>query len=330
MGFWSEYYSTLLKGLTATTWKEKSEARRLVKSLKKEDHELYKKIREEVTTHHVTGALKDLERFITEVRKSAEIAEKFIFNALTQDRQILQAEKDILNALKELSQKAAKTRNSVIKKLERELALCIYQGSKDAEVEERGEYKIVMEILDEAHKGHKDWMEKIRMAFQDKQNQSYLTRWAIRGEITRETRDIKALKKVAKDIKKLVAKIQNEKKSDSKKQDYWIQQTLGYDYEQVNVALKDAFYQSYLIKKRDLLMFLKILFNLHTLRTWLLKWVEEHNLPRTNVDNIVNKIEGLEESIAKHFQPIAQGFRIVISSVNKIEKLALDEANAIS
>ena len=139
MGFWSKYYSTLLKGLTATTWKEKSEARRLVKSLKKEDHELYVKIRDKVATHHVTAALEDLKHFLTQVRKSAEVAEKFIFNAITQDRQLLQAEKEILNALKEVSQKTAKTKNNVIKKLERELALSISQGSKEAEGDERGE-----------------------------------------------------------------------------------------------------------------------------------------------------------------------------------------------
>ena len=48
MGFWAKYYSTLLKGLTATSWKERSEAKRLVRGLKREDHELYVKIREEV------------------------------------------------------------------------------------------------------------------------------------------------------------------------------------------------------------------------------------------------------------------------------------------
>ena len=327
MGFWTEYYSTLLKGLTATSWKERSEAKRLVRGLKREDHELYVKIREEVGEHRVTAALKDLEHFITQVRKSAEVAEKLIFNAITQDNQILKAEKEILDALKELSRITANSNNKVLRKLERELAISIYQGSKDAEGEERGEYKIVMEILDEVHKHHKDWMENIRTAFQDKDNQSYLARWAIRGEISRETRDIKALKKVAKDIKALTAKIKAQKASG--KLDHWIQQSLEEDYLIVRDSLKDAFYESYLIKKRDLLMFLKILFNLHTLREWLLDWVTKHNLPRTNVDNLIEEIIGLEDNIAKHMQPIAQGFRIIINATDKIQNLALQETEEL-
>lgn len=327
MGFWAKYYSTLLKGLTATSWKERSEAKRLVRGLKRQDHELYVKIREEVGEHRVTAALKDLEHFITQVRKSAEVAEKFIFNALTQDRQILQTEKEILDALKELSKVTANSKNKVLGKLEHEMALSIYQGSKDAEIEERGEYKIVMEILDEVHRHHKDWMEKIRTVFQDKDNQSYLARWAIRGEVLRETRDIRALKGVAKNIKTLTAKIKAQKATG--KLDHWIQQNLEEDYLIVRDSLKDAFYESYLIKKRDLLMFLKILFNLHTLREWLEDWVGKHNLPRANVDNLIEEIKGLEDNIAKHIQPIAQGFRIIINATDKIENLALQESQGL-
>ena len=73
------------------------------------------------------------------------------------------------------------------------------------------------------------------------------------------------------------------------------------------------------------LMFLKILFNLHNLRKFLERWVKESNLPRSNVGGLINKIVALENDVAKHFQPIAQGFRIIISSVNKIEKLAEQE-----
>ena len=67
MGFWSEYYSTLFKGLAATSWKEKVEARRLVKGLHKEDHKLYVEIRAKVAEHRVTSALRELERYIKDV-----------------------------------------------------------------------------------------------------------------------------------------------------------------------------------------------------------------------------------------------------------------------
>ncbi len=328
-GFWAKYYSTLFKGLTATSWKEKREISKLVKSLHKEDHELYVEIRAKVAEHRVTSVLRELEHFIKEVRKSAKVAEEFIFNAITQDQQIIRAEQDILNALKEISEEVKRNpKNQVLRKVERSLAIYIYQGTKDAEGGDRNEYKIAMEILDEVHKHHKDWMEKIRTMFQVKDTQNLLSRWVIRGEVTREKRDIQVLRKIAKDIKSLAAKVKNQK--DSKRAGDMLEEGLTKDYELLTEALKDAFYESYLIKKRDLLMFLKILFNLHNLRQFLERVVKEHNLPKSNVNNLIEKIMALEEDIAKHFQPIAQGFRIIIHSINNIEKLALEEYEEMS
>ncbi|MBI4451844.1 hypothetical protein HY637_00300 [Candidatus Woesearchaeota archaeon] len=323
-GFWAKYYSTIFKGLTATSWKEKREISKLVKGLHKEDHELYVEIRDKVAEHRVTSALHELENFIKKVRKSAKIAEEFIFNAITQDQQIIKAEQCILDALKELSQEVRKNpKNQVLRKIERSLAIYIYQGTKDAEGGDRDEYKIVMEVLDEVHKHHKDWMEKIRTMFQVKDAQNLLARWIIRAEISREKRDIQALRKIAKDIKSLAVKVKNQPWTKGKAER--IDESLENDYKLLTDALKDAFYESYLIKKRDLLMFLKILFNLHNLRQFLERWTKDNDLPRSNVGGLINKIMALEEDIAKHFQPIAQGFRIIIHSINNIEKLALEE-----
>lgn len=322
VGYLTKKFSTLLRGLTATSWKEKIEVRRLVRLLKKQDHDLYKKIREKVAEHRVTAALEDLNALIEEIRKSAENAEKLIFNVLTVDEQITKAEKDILNALKELSRKTGK--NIVLKKLERELALSIYEGTKLAEAEEREEYRQVLLVLDEAQQHHKAFMESIRLMFQKENTQTILSRWVIRGEITRERRDIQALLQLAKGIRNLTTRIKSE--TASKKDEELIRRTLEKDYLIIRNSLKDAFYQSFLIKKRDLLMVLKILFNLHNLRQFLTRWAEEHNLPYANVQHLIEEIKSLEDSIAKEFRPIAQGFRRIITEIQDLEKLALQEA----
>ena len=324
MGFWAEYYSTLFKGLTATSWKEKVEARRLVRGLKKEDHELFDTIRQEVEEHRVTRALRDLNKIVPQINKTAEIAEKLIFNEITQERQAINAEKSILEALKKLSDvAAANPKNQVIKKIERELAISVYQGSKDAESEDRKEYKIVMEILDESHLHHKDWMEKIRLMFQKEDKQSILTRWALRSEIADEKRDIKMLRRVAEDILDLIPKVKAQK--DSKKAGDLLESTLAKDYEKVRVGVQDAFKNTYLIKKRVLLMFMKILFDLHTLQEMITKWAEESDLPRESSERLIEKVQKVEEDIAKHFQPLAQGFRILISAIDNIQNLASQE-----
>ena len=323
MGYLTKYYSTLAKGLIITSWKEKIEARRLVRGLKREDHKLYVEIRKKVAEHRVTSALEDLNALIKEIRKSAENAEKLIFNALTLDQQIIKAEKGILDALRELSRKAG--RNKVLKDLERELAISIYEGTKLAEAQEREEYKQVLLILEESQQHHKAFMESIRLRFQNEKAQTIFARWAVRAEITRERRDIQALQKLAQDIKTLVRRIKSE--TSSKKDEELIKRTLEKEYILVRDALKDAFYESFIIKKRDLLMVLKILFNLENLKKFLIDWAEEHDLPYANVQHLVKDIENLENTIAKEFQPIAQGFRIIINEVQGIEKVALQEAN---
>jgi len=328
MGFWAEYYSTLLKGVTATTWKEKIEARKLVKGLNKEDHQLFVTIRREVEEHKVTRALGDMEKFVPRIAHTADVAERLIFNAITQDRQIIKAENDILQALRELSEKVRNNpNNQVLRKVERELAISVYQGCKEADSEDREEYKIVLEILNESGKHHKFWMRKIRLAFQNEQNQNILARWVIRSEIVDETRNIKKLQRVAIDIRDLTKKVEAQK--DSKHQTDLLEKSLIRDYEEVRVAVQKAFKDSYLIKKRVLLMFLKILFDLHTLRQLIENWVSVHNLPEQSGKRLIEEVMGIEDKIAKHFKPLAQGFRIIIAAIDNIQNLALKVAHEV-
>ena len=314
MGYYTKYFSTVFRGLTMTSWKERVEARRLVKALKREDYLLYKKIVKKVEEHKVTSALEDLNAITKELRKSAENAEKLLFNQETVDIQILNAEKDILQALKELSKKTGS--NVVPHKLERELALSIYEGTRLAEAQDREEYKQILLIVNEADQHHKQFMEAIRLRFQEEGVQTILARFAIRAEISREKRDIQLLKKIARDIRALIAKI----KTMSKKDEEEVRKTLEKDYLQIRDALKDAFYQSYMIKKRDTMMVLKILNNLNNLRNFLIRWAKEHDLPLASVQNLLNEITKLEISIAKEFKPIAQGMRIIIEETQRIEK----------
>lgn len=321
MGYYAKYFSTFFKGLTMTSWKERIEARNLIRELKEEDHLLYKQITEKVSEHRVTSALEDLKAIIKEIRKSAENAEKLLFNAETVDLQILKAEKDILKALKELSQKTGS--NVALHKLERELALSIYEGTKLAEAQDREEYKQILLIIDEADKGHKDFLEAIRLRFQEKDTQSILARFAIRMEISREKKDIQLLQAIAKDIRKLTTKIKSMKKKDEGE----VRHKLEVDYLKIRDALKDAFYQSYMIKKRDTMMVLKILFNMNNLREFLIKWAKEHNLPTASVQDLLNAISKIEQSIVKGFRPIAQGMRIIITQTQWIEKETIQQAH---
>ena len=66
MGFYTEYFSTLLKGLRITALKERIEVRRVVNNLKKADHLLYTSLWEDVEKKHkVTKALKEEKKFLS-------------------------------------------------------------------------------------------------------------------------------------------------------------------------------------------------------------------------------------------------------------------------
>ena len=325
MGYYSKYFSTLLKGLTATSWKERIEARKLIRYLKNQDNDLYKKIKKKVSEHRVTSALEDLRRFIKEVAKAAENAEKLLFNVITTEQQAAKAEQDIIKALDGLSQKTKG--NKTLVALERELALSIYDGCKVAEGEEREEYKMVMQVIEESSMHHKDFMEALRLRFQKESSQTILTKFAIRGEIRREKNDIRMMQKIAADIREMTNKIHGDHAS--KNDEEYIKKHLEEDYLKLRDTVKDVFYQSYLIKKRDLFMVLKILFNLHTLREWLTDWAHKHDLPLSSVMDVLKQIKSLEEKIAKEFQPIAQGFRIMISAIDGIQAQALGEAKQL-
>ena len=170
---------------------------------------------------------------------------------------------------------------------------------------------------------HKNFLEAIRLRFQKEDVQTILARFAIRMEISREKSDIKILQSVAYDIKKLTNKIKSMNKKDEEK----VRRDLESEYLKVRDALKDAFYQSYMIKKRDTMMVLKILYNLNNLREFLTKWAKDHNLPMSSVKNLQDEIFKIEKSIAKEFQVIAQGMRIIIAEIQWIEKETLQQAH---
>jgi hypothetical protein len=325
MGWYTKYFSTLMKGLGATSLKERIEARRLVRYLKNQDNDLYKKVRKKIAEHRVTSAIKDLEKLIKEVAKAAENAEKLIFNVITTEQKIVEAEQEILKALLDISKKAKG--NKSIALMEREMAMVIFNSSKEADSEEREEYKLIIQIINESHLKNKQFMEALRLRFQRESAQTILTKFAIRAEIRKEKVDIRQLQRIGNDIRRMVKKVHGDILS--KDDESYMSKILEKDYMVLRNAAKDAFYQSYLIKKRDLLMMLKILFNLHNLRDWLAQWAHEHNLPMAEVIHLLDEIKGLEEKISKEFQPIAQGFRIMIHSIENIKNQALADANQI-
>src|SRR3989338_660958 len=200
MGFYTEYFSTLLKGLRITALKERIEVRRVINNLRKADHLLYKSLWDNVEKEHrVTEAIKEENKLIEKLKKSADNVYSLIFNLSTEDMQLLKVIEDILKELEAFSKSIGT--NAQLKKVERDIVLTIFQALKKAEDEEREEFKQVTTIINEAEeKTRNKFMANIRLAFQREEQQTILAKFAARAEIRKIKVDIIKLQKIPRVI----------------------------------------------------------------------------------------------------------------------------------
>src|SRR3989338_8413293 len=191
MGFYTKYFSTLLRGVRATAWKERIEAGRAVRKLRKSD-KLYQRASKLVKEHRVTSGMKKLKKTLDVLGVSAHNADNFIFNVLTEDKALVKTEQQILQALLELSQ-ITPNNNPTLKRLEKDLAMAVLEGTKYykfAEPGEREEYKQVLLILNEAKGNRNKFMAKLNLMFQKQDTVSMFSRFPMKSGASREKTDI--------------------------------------------------------------------------------------------------------------------------------------------
>ena len=325
MGFYTDYFSTLLKGIRITALKERIEIRRSINNLRKANHILYKSLFEDIEKgHRVTKAIKEEEKLIDELKKSADNTYSLIFNLSTEDLQLLKIIENILIEFKEFS-KSIRTQNPQLIKVERDLALTIFEVLKNAENEEREEFKQVMLVINESEeKNRNKFMANIRLAFQEEKEQTILAKFVARAEVRKAKVNILKLQQIPTKIKYLRMRIVRKQESAEK--------ALGEFYKNLqeiknysNVAFKELFY----IKKRTTLLTLKILLDLNNLREFNENWIGKSFMPKEPIEEKNKKISKIEESVSKHFHIIAQSFRIIISKIQKLSKEASSEASEL-
>src|SRR3989338_1706239 len=316
MGYYTEYFSTLLKGVRITALKERVEVRRLVNNLRKADNTLYKSLFEKVEkTHQVTEAIKEEEKLIRELNKSAENAYSLIFNLSTEDIQLLETVEKILKELETFSREMPQ--NAQLKKVERDFALTMYGALKKDQDEEGEDYKLVMLIINEAETNDpKKFMSAVRLALQKEDTQTMLAKFAARSEIRRVKVDILKLQQIPIKIKAIKQSFKKKGTTDN------IEKMIGELYgtiQEIRKYCNDAFFELFQIKKRDMLWVLKVLLDLHNLREANIKWARQHFIPNSAALEKNKEIKKLQADISKHFHTIAQAFKIIITKIQKLE-----------
>ncbi|MBI2107622.1 hypothetical protein HYT54_00700 [Candidatus Woesearchaeota archaeon] len=323
MGYYTQYFSTLLKGVWATAFKERREAKRAVANLKKAIPMLYGSLFKDIEEHRVTKALNLEQRLIKRLKASLENAYKLLFNEETQESSLLKAVGEIFEALHEFSMETDKRSVSLaemnqfdqIKRIRREMALAIYAGLKKGESEEREELKPVMLIINMSGSGFNKFMEAVRTAFKEKGVQSALTRFAMRREIGAVKGDINRLRGIKGDIIGLKNKIARGEKLEG------VVSKLSGEKDHLQY-INEAFYESYLLKKRDMLLVLKALYDLNMLKRFNDMWVGKSWMPQQAVLDRNEAIDEIERKVSQEFHVIAQAFRIMIDKTERLEKVA--------
>ena len=327
-GFWTKYFSTILKGISALALKEKIEARRIVHKLKKSDKILYKKLVQDVEgDHRVSAAIKEETALLRNLGTSLNNAYSILFNISVEDLELIKIIEKILHELGELSKSLGGLRynlpkedNFKVNKLIKQLAANTLGALKKGEKANRKEYRQVMLIIAEAEeKDHEKFMANIRLAFQQEKSQSILANFVIRGQIRRAKYDIVALRRIPGKIRKIkddFAKRGKDEKIDK------ILRDLSATIKEVKDHCWDAFYEMYEIIKRVMLFTLKALLDLNTLKEFNNKWIDEHFMPTAQTRQKNAKIDEIESHLAQEFHTIAQAFRVVIHGIMKEERTA--------
>ena len=327
-GFYTEYFSTLLKGLGATAFKERREISRVINNLRKADHLLYRSIFENVEEkHRVTRALREEEKLIGELKKSAENSYLLVFNVSTEELTLLGEIKKILERLEAMSKSIAALPDSSTKqrlrKLERNFALAIFEALRKGESEGRDEYRQIELIINEAEEEDSGkFMAGIRLAFQKETSQTVLAKFAARSSIRKAKLDIQTLMKLSGKLDDIKRKLGTKKPVDER----ILNEILAIGQE-IKRDCVNAFYELFLILRRASLIVLKLLLDLNNLKQFNEKWVERKFMPKQQVEEKNSKIDEVEGKVAEHFHTIAQAFRIIISKIQQLENEAKKDAS---
>lgn len=321
MGFYLEYWSTLLKGPLATRFKISREVGRIEKFSNRAMDLLFHKFPDLIEKEHkVTYFLTVFVKFVTAIKKTGHNCFEVLYNESTQDMTEIKEIEGILKELGEFWQKMPAKQQ--FKKIELEFLLHVAQALKEDEGQEREEYKEIEAIINEAleaKKDHERFMNALRVRFKQKEKlHNIFERIAWRKSVRTAKYDLAKTHQVKKELFKLLKKITGERSS-SKLDSY------ARELETLLNEAKDGIAQmikeSYLVKERAILMVLRVLYIVETADKTIKKAVDKRLLPRQASEEKLLTLNEAVNEIGKDFRTtIAQEFRIVIHDVEKLEK----------
>lgn len=338
MGYYTEYFSTLLKSNWALSIKQRWDSKRVVRYSNKADILIYKKLPEEIEVQHrVTSALKDHDKAVEAIDYVVKYGLQLAFNSSYEDEVVLRTIKHLIEnweKIHEIIDKMRRNRNlftdPTIRQVEPEMenlskkfVLMIIRQAAKAEKEERGEMQDVMNLINEAHKtNHEQLLTRAKSTFSSLSSQTRLASLALRWDIRHE-------KKLIIDLERLSVKLEEQKKrfdrilKNVNATQHELPKILGQFKQIIEASEKDiegAFLYSYKIKKRDFRLMLAIMVNAEVLKKMDLRYIRMHFLPELPTYQRIKDIDNVEQKLAQKLHIVAQALRISVNANQDIKR----------
>ncbi len=341
MGYYTDYFSTLLKSNWALSVKQRWDSRRVVRYSRQADKLIYKVLPEKVDIEHkVTQALKDDTKAIEAINEVIKYGLQLAFNSSYEDETILRAIKHLIETMghfheimNKVKQDPKLSNNSNLRKMEAELenlskkfVIMIRNQTQKAQGQEREEMKEVMNLVAQSHKFDSDsFMTAVKQKFSTITSQTILARYAFRFDIKHEKRLVNALERLSiklEEQRNMFQRILNNLSKRYKDLPKVVQKFQDIVLESEK-DIEGAFLYSYKIKKRDFNMMLTMMVNADILKKLNLKWIRMHFMPATPTEARIKDIENLEKKLGEKIHVVAQALRIEINAQEDIAKKAL-------
>ena len=339
MGYYADYFSTLLKSPWAVAYKERWDSRRVVRYSKKADKFIYGTLPKEVVQHRVTAALKDHKKAREALEHVSKYGLQLAFNASVEEEILLRTIKHLIESMDQFHQTilTLKTTSKIgnkeevfhaeleLETLSAKFAKIMAEQATQAQQEEQEEMRQVMVLIEQSHTMDKDrFMAAVKQKFTSLKSQSMLAKYAFRFDIQHEKKFIKRLKRLSKWLDELRIRLEKIAKINKKYKELpEIVGEFNNIIEESKDDIKKAFYASYQIKKRDFSLLLSMLVNTNVLEAMDRKWIKMHYLPELSTEKEIENLEALKKKLGEKLHVSAQALRISMRAEEDLKKQVL-------
>lgn len=304
MGFWEQYFSTILKGEKWLSFRERRGVTHVVRDLKDVDKAIFKKFPKLVEEEHKITAALDLEKkTIKKLGGISAAVYALMYRALLQ-------EMNLINSVTEVQKRLKKIRFENLNDAEKKWVKIMGQALQDLNQKERLAYKDIMNILAETEGEHKTLRNKV-VFFMNKLNVQNI----IEKPIAR--REARLIRNCIVGIHRETEKIDRLMKGQKKEKLGELEKAL----ERIDEYLTEGIKQSYYLKRRIVIWMIKVLYDFFQIIDKSNEYIEKRIMPSEEIKKEdLEKINKIFNKAIAEFRTLAQGFRVIIRRVEEAEK----------